>query len=92
MALFEDKSRYAQFAEVIETTDRRGRRVLAVTPAEPPRQRRLGDHLRKDGQRLDHLASFYLADASGFWRLCEHNDEILPDALAEIDVISIPVK
>jgi hypothetical protein len=91
MALFDDKSRYVRFAEPYETIDRRGRRVLALTPAEPPAQLRLGSHLRKEGQRLDHLASFYLGDGSGFWRLCEHNGALLPDALAESDVVEIPV-
>ena len=72
------------------TTDRRGRTVTALTPAEMPAQAHLGDHRRKDGQRLDHLANFYLQDPFGFWRIAEHNDAVLPDALADVDVVRIP--
>jgi hypothetical protein len=92
MALFDDQSRYVQFAEIYPAVDRRGRAVQALTPAEPTPVARAGDHLRKDGQRLDHLASFYLDDATGFWRLCEQNDAVLPDALAETSVVGIPVR
>ncbi|MGH6902572.1 MAG: hypothetical protein ACREIR_07525, partial [Geminicoccaceae bacterium] len=64
----------------------------ALTPAERPAQAQLGDHRRKDGQRLDHLANFYLQDAFGFWRIAEHNDAVLPDALADVAVVRIPRK
>ena len=50
----------------------------------------LGDHRRRDGQRLDHLANFYLGDPLGFWRIAEHNDAMLPDAIAEADIVRIP--
>ena len=46
--------------------------------------------MRRDGQRLDHLANFYLLDPNGFWRLAEHNDAMLPDAIAEASIIRIP--
>ena len=71
-------------------TDRRGRRVMALTVAEKPVQNLLGEHLRKEGQRLDHLANFYLKDPNGFWRIAEMNDAMLPDALAETDIVQIP--
>ena len=90
MALFDPKSRYVLNATTYLTTDRRGRTVSALTPAERPAQAPLGDHRRKDGQRLDHLANFYLQDPAGFWRVAEHNDAVLPDALAEADIVRIP--
>lgn len=90
MATFDRKSRYVLNAETYTTTDRRGRTVTALTPAEKPVQTQLGDHRRRDGQRLDHLANFYLGDPSGFWRLAEHNDAMLPDAIAETAIIRIP--
>ena len=90
MATFDKKSRYVLNATTYVTTDRRGRTVTALTPAERPAQAHLGDHRRKDGQRLDHLANFYLQDPFGFWRLAEHNDAVLPDALADVDVVRIP--
>ena len=92
MATFDQKSRYVLNATTYVTTDRRGRTVTALTPAERPAQAHLGDHRRKDGQRLDHLANFYLQDPLGFWRLAEHNDAVLPDALADVEVVRIPRK
>jgi hypothetical protein len=47
-------------------------------------------HRRKQGQRLDHLAAFYIKDNCGFWRIAELNDAMLPDALSEADFIDIP--
>jgi hypothetical protein len=90
MAVFDTKSRYVKNAETYQTVDRRGRTVVAVTPAEKPVQNTLGVHRRKQGQRLDHLAAFYIKDANGFWRLCELNDVMLPEALSEADFIDIP--
>ncbi len=90
MATFDPKSRYARHASTYEAKDRRGRSVAALSAAEPPEQPLLGEHLRKQGQRLDHLANFYLADPSAYWRLAEINDAVLPDALAEVVSLKIP--
>ena len=92
MAAFDSKSRYAKYATTYEVQDRRGRTVLALTPALPPAETKLGEHLRKQGQRLDHLASHYLRDANAFWRLAEMNDAVLPDAVLTQDAITIPSK
>lgn len=92
MAIFDPKSRYVRNAATVTTVDRRGRSVLAVTPAAAPTEVALGEHLRKDGQRLDHLAAFYLDDASGYWRIAELNDAMIPDALAEAVSLKIPVR
>jgi len=90
MAVFDPKSRYVSNATTYEATDRRGRKVRALTATDAPVQAPLGDHRRKEGQRLDHLANFYLRDAHGYWRIAEHNDAMLPDAEAETDVVKIP--
>lgn len=92
MANFDSKSRYAKHAETYDAVDRRGRTVKALTPAEPPPDLLLGEHLRKQAQRLDHLANHYLADPNGFWRIAEMNDALLPDAVLRQDVIKIPSK
>jgi len=92
MAVFDGKSRYVKDASTYEATDRRGRTVVALTAANRPEQTLLGEHLLKEGQRLDHLANFYLEDANGFWRIAEINDAMLPDALAEADAIKIPTE
>lgn len=90
MATFDKKSRYVRNTSTYTATDRRGREVTALTPAEKPVQTHLGDHRRRDGQRLDHLANYYLGDPLGFWRVAEHNDVMLPDAVADTDVVRIP--
>ncbi len=92
MAVFDGKSRYVKDASTYEAADRRGRTVVALAAANRPEQTLLGEHLLKEGQRLDHLANFYLEDPNGFWRIAEINDVMLPDALAEADVIKIPTE
>ncbi len=89
MAIFDKKSRYRN-AETYETTDRRGRKVAAIAVPPKPEQTERGEHILREGQRLDHLAYFYLRDAAGFWRIAELNDAMLPDALAEVQVVKIP--
>lgn len=90
MAVFDAKSRYAKNASLYEVSDRRGRTVVALTVADKPVQTLLGEHLKREGQRLDHLANFYLKDPNGFWRIAELNEAMLPDALAEVDILKIP--
>ena len=90
MAIFDPKSRYVKYAKTYQTIDRRGRTIVAVTPAAKPVQLTLGVHRRKQGQRLDHLASFYLKDDYGYWRIVELNDLMLPEALSEAQFIDIP--
>ena len=90
MAIFDAKSRYAKNASLYQVSDRRGRTVMALTVSDPPVQTLLGEHLKREGQRLDHLANFYIKDPNGFWRLAELNDVMLPDALAEVDILKIP--
>lgn len=51
-----------------------------------------GFHRRHEGQRLDLIASHYLADATTFWRLCDANNAVVPDALAAHDLIGIPTR
>jgi hypothetical protein len=51
----------------------------------------LGYHRRTQGQRLDHIAARYLSDATAFWRLCDVNDVVVPDALAAHDLVGIPI-
>jgi len=92
MATFDPKSRYVLYAGTEVTTDRRGRQVVALTPAEVPDQVELGQHRKKNHQRLDHLANYYLKDATGFWRIAEANNALLPDALAEADQVAIPAR
>jgi hypothetical protein len=65
--------------------------VLAVLPPKIPAMRNRGTHLSKEGQRLDHLAWYYLKNPEGFWVLTAHNARILPDAVLFQYRIRIPV-
>lgn len=92
MAHFDKKSRYVRFASMLEATDRRGRKVQFLTPAVPAAQAQLGEHLLRQGQRLDHLANHYLGDPNGFWQIAEINDALLPDAALRGASVKIPRK
>lgn len=89
--MFDEKSRYAAL-QPYRVTDRRGRLVAVVPVPEAPEEKLLGYHVRVQGQRLDHLAGYYLSDPAGFWRICELNEVMLPEALSEAREIAIPVK
>jgi hypothetical protein len=91
MAVFDPKSRYVKPPlESYSATDRRGRKVTALPMTEPPVEASVGQYVRKQGQRLDHLAASFLGDPHGYWRIAELNGAVLPDALAETARIPIP--
>ncbi len=89
--MFSEKSRYKN-ATQYEVTDHRGRTVKVVATPTAPQQTIKGYHFLKQGQHIDHLASLYLNDAAGFWRIAEANDSILPESLTEQSEIAIPNK
>jgi len=65
--------------------------VVAATrlplPANPPL---LGQHPRQSGQRLDLIAAHFLSNATAFWQLCDANNSLVPDALANHSLVGIP--
>ncbi len=71
-----------------------GGSVVTVTrlplPSLPGSVSLRGWHRRQEGQRLDHIANHFLADPTAFWRLCDANHAVVPDALAARPVIAIP--
>lgn len=87
--MFNKKSRYRN-AEQYTLEDRRGRRVRVVAVPDARPQAIRGFHARRQGQRLDHLADHYLNDPAGFWRICDANDAMLPEALSEQAETAIP--
>jgi hypothetical protein len=89
--MFSDKSRYKKVTQY-EVADKRGRTVKVVACPAASQQTIKGYHLLKQGQRTDHLASLYINDAAGFWRIAEANDCMLPEALSEQSEIAIPNK
>jgi hypothetical protein len=67
--------------------------MVAATRLPLPRADPLvGYHRRVLGQRLDLIASHYLSDPTTFWRLCDVNDTMVPDALGAHDLVGIPRK
>ncbi len=65
--------------------------VVTVTKLPLPAQNPiLGFHRRLEGQRLDLIAAHYLANATAFWKLCDANNTMVPDALAVSDLVGIP--
>lgn len=91
MSLFDPKSRYAALPTVL-MLDGRGRTVEVVPPAPAPLQLLRGRHLRRQGERADHLATLYVADPAGYWRLAEMNDAMTAEVLAELRQLDIPQK
>lgn len=84
-------SRYGKMATYTVTAPN-GREVTAVRLPLPTSAPLAGFHRRLIDQRLDHIAAHYLADATAFWRLCDANDAVVPDALAAHDLVGIPRK
>jgi hypothetical protein len=89
--MFDSNSRYAGL-QTYAAVDRRGRTVAVVPAPPPPAQSERGLHRHRQGERLDHYAAMYLADPTAFWRICELNDVMLPEALSEAIDIAIPTK
>jgi hypothetical protein len=46
-------------------------------------------HAVIQGERLDNIASQFLGDPTVFWRLCDANNAMRPEALAETPGISL---
>lgn len=87
--MFDAKSRYLSAAAYF-VTDGRGRTVQVVTAPAPTPRPSLGFHVRREGERLDHLAARYLANPAGFWRIADHNRVMIVEALSEALEIDIP--
>ena len=89
--MFDAKSRYANLPPYA-AIDSRGRTVVVIPAAPARNEALLGYHVRREGERLDHLAAKYLSDAAGFWRIAEHNQVMTSEVLSEADEIAIPVR
>jgi hypothetical protein len=89
--MFAANSRYAgQVTYTVTLPD--GRTVTAVKLPLPGSQRPVGYHPTVVGDRLDLLAARYLSDPMGFWRLCDANNTVSPDALIARPLVGVPPK
>jgi hypothetical protein len=52
----------------------------------------IGFHRKQQSERLDLISNHYLNDATTFWRLCDANNAMVPDALASHPLIGVPTK
>jgi len=71
-------------------TRRDGTTVRVTRLPLPARVRLAGYHRRMVGERLDLVAARHLKDATAFWRLCDANDAVSPDALGAVPLVGIP--
>jgi hypothetical protein len=91
MTIFDTASRYARLPTVL-MVDARGRTVEVVPPALPQPQGLRGRHLRRQGERPDHLAALYLADPTAWWAIAWINDAMTAEGLSELREVGIPDK
>jgi hypothetical protein len=90
--MFANGSRYKNMA-TYEVTDAKGRTVRAVVTPLPTRPSLAGEYVLLEGERLDHLTSRFLGDATAFWRICDANNVMHPDELVMVGrPVLIPVR
>jgi hypothetical protein len=88
--MFFPGSRYARMASYT-VTGANGVPVTVTRLPLPGPAAVLGYVRRMNGQPLGLIANTFLADVTAFWRLCDANNAVVPDALANRDLIGIPV-
>lgn len=77
---------------VLEVTTADGARRLVRYlrrrfPPDPSAQATLAVHLVAPGDRLDLVSARYTGDPLGFWRVCDANDALDPDALVDAEAV-----
>jgi hypothetical protein len=88
--MFFPGSRYAAMP-TYSLTRPDGSTVSAVSIPLPGTAVAQGYYRRQGGARLDQIAYRYLGDPTGFWRLCDANNAVVSDALANADLVGIPL-
>jgi hypothetical protein len=83
-------SRYLSAKQTVVTTPS-GTTVAVISPYRSSSPAALlGFYRPVRGQRLDQIANYYLSDATTFWKLCDANGSVVPDALAHATLVGIP--
>jgi hypothetical protein len=88
--MFFPGSRYSKLASY-QTTGPDGTLVQATRLPLPGPVVVVGYLRRGKVQRLDQIAARFLGDATAFWRVCDANGAVVPDALAARDMVGIPI-
>jgi hypothetical protein len=83
-----DSRYYGSTPYVVTLPD--GSTVTAVPVAVPTPAPLIGFHRRAGGDRLDLISVLYLNSTTGFWRLCDSNNSMIPGSLAARPLIGIP--
>ncbi len=89
--MFDRTSRYYGVPTAHRHRPPRAHRRRSCSSPDAPKLQLRGEHLRRQGQRLDHLAGFYFGDPHGYWKIAELADVMHPEALSEARAIPIPI-
>ena len=87
--MFPPASRYFT-ASTYQAVLPNGAVVNALVIPAPRSPALMGYHPRTVGDRLDLLATRYLNDPTGFWRICDVNNAPVAGALESRSLIGIP--
>ncbi|MEA2830678.1 MAG: hypothetical protein QOF22_1426 [Bradyrhizobium sp.] len=82
---FPPTSRYAGI-ETVTFEDAAGVTIIYLRRRFVPPPERfalLQEHVVQQGERLDNITALYLDDPEQFWRICDANAAMRPDALTE---------
>lgn len=88
---FSDDSKYKGAATRLAKTPE-GRSVTIVEAPAREEAQTLGWHRWRQGQRLDLIAYRHLNGPGDWWRLPDHNNQMVPEATANLDEMAVPVK
>jgi hypothetical protein len=88
--MFFPGSRYSTVAQFTVTRSD-GMVIQTIRSPLPEPALMRGYYRRVGGQRLDQIASRFVADATAFWQLCDANNTVVPDSLANQDLVGIPL-
>jgi hypothetical protein len=68
-----------------------GSTVMVTRPPTPGPAAVVGYYRRQTDDRLDQIAGRFVSDATAFWRICDSNNALSPDALGARALVGIPL-
>jgi hypothetical protein len=88
--MFFPGSRYAALGTYVVVRGD-GSVILATKLPKPGLPAVLGYYRRNAGDRLDQVAARFLSDPTAFWRVCNANGAMVPDALSARTLVGVPI-